>query len=318
VARALLKTSDDVQRLQALKARLESKWTELEGAQFKPSGMLSTATSGGQLAGVFAKILTGDDDEDGAQDEDAEMWDALKELTDTEETLLTKWHEVVVTNNKKLLERQNYAPPGAGDSKFLKSVPPVSDAIRYKPHPLEVRQHQEEEKKQRRRLESQSIEAEQRRLLEAEKTAQAKPPVDPDDPEAEEIAKLKRLQAFRTTKRQELFDSGIRDTKYSALKIEEGVVEGEADDGDEDDEAFERGPKDGSKDDIFAKVRRGGGDRSSERASDRANFHNSFPIASAPTNLHNSRWTPRGSRRAGSSRWPASTRARPGPSSRSS
>jgi len=120
IAKSLIRVHSEVGRLRDLGKTFEMKWTGNDsmggGEGYTPSTMYGKA--GGVSGGVFETVLgsnntdgfvLSESDKNGAK-EDAEMWDALKELTDTEEQLLVKWRGVAVTKNKELLERQNYMP----------------------------------------------------------------------------------------------------------------------------------------------------------------------------------------------------------------
>jgi hypothetical protein len=253
VARAMLKANDEVARLLALQGQLELKWTSREGSEYTPSG-LSGALTGGD-GGAFMQVLGGQSVEDKAeQDEkDGEMWDALKSLTDTEETLLKGWQKSMVDHEKALRDKQNYAPPGATESQYLHQVTDkisTSAALRYEPHPLEVTNHRDNKDKfarLRARTESKSIEAEQRRLAQEQAAAPAaREAISPSDPDAAELSKLSRLHKFRQSKRQDLFDTVVENSKYASLKID--PEENQDDDSDDEED------KTGKDKDIFAKA----------------------------------------------------------------
>jgi len=247
VARSMIKVQEEVRRLAVIAQQLEDKWTQREGSEYKPSGMLAGVTSAdGALAGAFVAVLGDGMGEMGKGDAEEEMWDALKELSSTEETLLKGWQEVVVDNEKDYQRRLVYNPPGTDTKTHFKKVNPA--AMRYEPHPLEVRKHREG----RMRAASRSAEIAERKKEDAKEAMSGKDEGGAGQQQSEEdleIEKLKKLGNFRARKRQELVDTGVVNTKYSGLKVDS--AEGTGFDSDEDSVNCN---KDGADDDIFAKV----------------------------------------------------------------
>ncbi len=249
VARGMLGVVDEVGRLKQMLRELVAKWTAGPGGGYTPHGIRSNmAGAGGHLSGAFEAVL-GKSPEGAMTEEaeaDGEMWDALKELTTTEENLLVKWRRVAVENDRELSERQNYVPPGAADKHpFLKDVPlKTSNVPLYTPHPAEVKAHTDKKAANVLRERNRTEAAE---TLEKERAKVAMELTDLVGSEVEELTtelvKLKKLQKFRLNKRQDLFDNGQKSGKYAALKITEV---------DDDSEEEENG--DPEEIDIFAKA----------------------------------------------------------------
>ncbi|GMH93300.1 hypothetical protein TrVE_jg10770 [Triparma verrucosa] len=240
VARSLLTCVEKVQKLKGVRDELSEKWTHGPGGGYNPS----TIYSGGNDHGVFETILGavegGEDATFGDQEGDQEMWGDLQDLSETEEKLLVKWREVAVENDKKLRAKQNFQPTGAEESQFLKKVDPIDlpVTLRYTPHPTEVAKSlnnkqakkyvQETEKK---RVENHwekaktVLEDKKREKEEREKKSAVDLAVEAfqEGDDTSEINKLQRLQRFRSSRRQELFDYSLNGGKYDALKTQVGV-----------------------------------------------------------------------------------------------
>ena len=124
---------EEVDRLKELEKALEEKWTGGPGGGYTPSNTLAQSLKAGSGGGTLSAVLGGrigsergreqGDDEEEPQDPEADMWKDLQELSNVEEDLVKRWRNTAVENDKKLRSKQNYAPPNAQGSQFLKNVP---------------------------------------------------------------------------------------------------------------------------------------------------------------------------------------------------
>ncbi|GMH72595.1 hypothetical protein TL16_g05959 [Triparma laevis f. inornata] len=242
VARCLLSCVEKVKKLKDVQTALSEKWTHGPGGGYTPSSIYS---GNGDEHGVFETILgAGGDGVEGDgvfgdQEGEKEMWGDLQDLSETEENLLVKWREVAVENDKKLRAKQNFQPTGAEDSKFLVKVDPVElpVTLRYQPHPSEVaksinnkKAKEYAEATEKKRIEDHwkkaktVLEDKKREKAEREGKSAVGLAVEAfqEGDDTRELDKLQKLQRFRSSRRQELFDYSLNGGKYDALKMQVG------------------------------------------------------------------------------------------------
>ena len=258
VAVSILKVTDDLHRLQTLQKSYEIKWTsgptpssgsKASSAGYHPSSLLFQSGKSidividkeVHLLGSSVKDVGGSSSTELGRD--AEMWSNLKELSDTESSLLLKWHDVAVKVEREKSERMDYRPADAA-AQAINGAPGKSFFARrhlptYVPHPSEMRGFGKAKEGGRRP----SVDTKAAAAAAAVKAPKIEKKDDNDDLEnsdpalGAELQNLKRLAKFRQEKREALVSEGVTNcgTKYGAFKFsDENTDYGVQEDDDEE------------------------------------------------------------------------------------